>query len=124
MGKTVSQLTSDELKQYDPTRNLGRILDPVRWQRAQDKLPQLLLALRQQFGAERIRVFGLLAVKALYKRWPVIVLAVWGVPPEWFDEALVAVNEISQEIKVDLVDPARCKSQILRADIHQAGIDV
>ena len=124
MGKTVSQLTPEELKQYDPSQNLSQILDPLRWEKAQARLPQLLSVLRQQFGAQRIRVFGSLADKERYTCWSDIDLAVWGIPSAQFYAALEAVNELSPDIKVDLVDPQTCKSPILKADIEQEGVDV
>lgn len=124
MGKTVSQLTPEELKQYDPTRNVNNILDPLRWEQAQARLPKLLSVLRQQFGAQRIRVFGSLVDKERYTRWSDIDLAVWGIAPEEFYDALEAVNELSQDIKVDLVNPRTCKSSILKADIEEEGIEV
>ena len=124
MGKTVSQLTPEELKQYDPTRNVDNILDPLRWEQAQARLPKLLSVLRQQFGAQRIRVFGSLVDKERYTRWSDIDLAVWDIPSEQFYDALEAVNKLSQDIKVDLVDPRTCKSPILKADIEKEGIEV
>jgi len=124
MGKTVSQLTPEKLKQYDPTRNLNQILDPLRWEKAQDRLPQLLSVLRQQFGAQRIRVFGSLADKERHTRWSDIDLAVWGIPSAQFYNALETVNELSPDIKVDLVDPEHCQSSILKADIEEEGVDV
>lgn len=124
MDKTVSQLTPEELKQYDPAQNLDKILDVSRWEKAQAKLPELLLLLRDQFGAERISIFGSLADKERYTRWSNIDLAVWEIPPNQFYDALDAVNEISQDIKVDLIDPQTCKSLALRTDIEKEGIDV
>ena len=124
MEKTVSQLTPEELKQYNPARNLEKILSPSRWEKAQARLPELLSVLRQQFGAGRIRVFGSLADKERYTRWSDIDLAVWDIPAERFYDALEAVNAISQDIKVDLVDPQRCRSQALKLDIEEEGIEV
>ncbi len=124
MEKTVSQLTPEELKQYDPARNLDKILDASRWEKAQAKLPELLSLLRGQFEAKRIKVFGSLADKERYTRWSDIDLAVWGIPSNRFYDALDAVNELSQDIKVDLIDPQTCKSLVLKAAIEKEGVDV
>lgn len=124
MEKTVSQLTPEELKQYDPTRNLDKILDVSRWEKAQARLPKILLLLREQFGAERVRVFGSLANKARYTRWSDIDLAVWGITSDRFYDALEAVNALSQDIKVDLVDPQDCQSDLLKLAIDEEGFEV
>lgn len=110
MGKTVSQLTSEELKQYDPTRNLHKGLDPNRWVRAQVRLSKLETLLREQFGAERVSVFGSMLTQDLYTKWSDINLAVWGITPDDFYKALEAANNLSPDIKVDMVDPIRCRA--------------
>ena len=124
MGKTVSQLTSKELEQYDPTRNLDKGLDPQRWVQAQARLPQLVALLKEEFGATRVRVFGSLLDQGCYMRWSDIDLAVWGILPERYYSALEAVNELSPDIKVDLVEPGEFCSAALRCVIEKEGIDV
>ena len=124
MGKTVSQLTPEELKRYDPTRNLHKGLDIERWEKAQAKLPTLCALLRDQFGAQRIRVFGSLVDKDRYTCWSDIDLAVWGVAPQRFYKALWALNDLSPDIKVDLIAPDECRSVALKKIIEEEGIDV
>ncbi len=124
MGKTVSQLTPEELKQYDPTRNLKKGLDAERWILAQAKLPQLIALLREQFGATRVKIFGSLVAQDEFTRWSDIDLAAWGIAPEQFYQAIGAVNDLSPDIKVDLVDPSRCSSITLQRIIEEEGIEV
>ena len=124
MGKTVSNLTPEELKQYDPTRNLNKGLDGERWARAQERLPELAMLLRQKFDAKRIKVFGSLVDKGRYTCWSDIDIAVWGIAPGQFYRALETVNDLSPDIKVDLVDPQRCSSLALVQIIEAEGIEV
>ncbi len=124
MSKTVSQLTPEALRQYDPTRNLDKILDSSRWEKAQAKLPTLISVLREQFGATHIKVFGSLTNKQRYTRRSDIDIAVWGVLPERLSEAIEVLNELSQDIKVDLVDPQYCRSETLKKTIEEEGIEL
>ena len=124
MGKTVSQLTPEELKQYDPTRNLKQGLDPERWARAQAALPKILELLREQFGVERVRVFGSLIDKDRYTRWSDVDIAVWGLAPEQYYRAVEAVNDLAEDIKVDVIDFPRCHSLTLKQIIEEEGIDL
>ncbi|MEL6161217.1 MAG: nucleotidyltransferase domain-containing protein [Cyanobacteria bacterium J06627_32] len=124
MGKTVSQLTPEELKRYDPTRNLKKGLDAERWARAQAKLPEITALLREQFDVERVRVFGSLIDKDRYTRWSDIDIAVWGLAPERYYSAVGAVNDLAEDIKVDIVDFLRCSSHTLRQIIEEEGIDL
>lgn len=124
MVKTVSQLTPEELKQYDPTRNLGKALDPARWEKAQSRLPQLAALLREQFGASRVKVFGSLVDKHRYTKWSDIDLAVWGILPELYLKAVGAVNDLSVDIEVDLVEPEQCRSLTLKQIIAEEGVEI
>lgn len=121
MAKTVSQLTPEELKQYDPTRNLGKGLDPERWEKAQSRLPKLAALLREQFGAKQVKVFGSLVDKGRYTKWSDIDLAVWGIAPEQYFKAMVAVDRLSPDISVDLVEPETCSSLTLKQIIEEEG---
>lgn len=124
MAKTIQQLTQAERQRFDPTRNLGDSLDYLRWEKAWSQLSELCSALRNQFGATRIAVFGSLAIKETFTHWSDIDLAVWGIAPEKFYTAVATLNDLSPEIKVDLVDPERCSSAILKQIIEEEGIDL
>lgn len=122
MAKTVRQLTPQELRQFDPTRNLPNVLDRERWATAQAKLPELLTVLREQFAATRVVLFGSLTAQNRFTHWSDIDLAVWGIPPARFYAAVATLNEVSPDIKVDLVDPERCQSATLQSIIQAEGI--
>lgn len=124
MAKTVSQLTAEELKQYDPTRNLHKGLDPERWAKAQSMLPKLTALLREQYGATQIKVFGSLVDKNRYTQWSDIDIAAWGIAPEKYYSAVGAVNDLSVDIKVDLIDPQCCSSPTLVQIIEEEGVEI
>ena len=124
MPQTVRQLTQAELQQFDPTRNLANGLDADRWTRAQARLPKLLAVLRTQFGAKRIMLFGSLTSQDEFTHWSDIDLAAWGIAPEQFYDAVAALNDLSPDIKVDLVDPDRYRSAVLKQLIETEGKEV
>jgi predicted nucleotidyltransferase len=124
MAKTIRQLTPVELQKFDPTRNLESSLSKVRWSNAWARLPELLAVLQEQFGATRVVVFGSLASKDQFTHWSDIDLAVWGISPERFFEAVYALNDCSPDIKVDLIDPERCESIVLKQLIEDEGIEI
>jgi uncharacterized protein len=125
MAKTALELTPEELRQYDPTKNLAKSLNPERWEKAWELVPQLATILREQFGATRVVVFGSLTQKDLYTHWSDINLAAWDIPPGKFYSALGTMMDSASEFKVDLVDPAddSCPDSI-KCVIEQKGIDV
>ncbi|NEP16648.1 MAG: nucleotidyltransferase domain-containing protein [Leptolyngbya sp. SIO4C1] len=124
MARTIRQLTAEERQQFDPTRNLANVLSTERWKRARARLSALVLTLRKEFGAKRIVLFGSLTQKEAFTRWSDIDLAAWGIAPERFYEAVVRLNDLSPEIKVDLVDPERCQSAALNQIIQEEGKEV
>lgn len=124
MAKTVRQFTTAELQQFNPTRNLGKSLNPDRWAKAWARLPELLMVLKEEFAATRVVVFGSLTSQDSFTHWSDIDLAAWGILPERFYEAISMLNDLSPDIKVDLVDPERCGSAALKTIIEEEGIEV
>lgn len=123
MAKTALDLTPEEWSRYDPTQNLGKNLDPDRWERAWKLVPQLAQRLKEEFGATRVVVFGSLTCKERYTKWSDIDLAAWGIPPERFYKAVAIVTGVSEEFEVDLIDGEECHPQ-LQQTLEQEGIEV
>jgi uncharacterized protein len=125
MAKTALELTPEELRQYNPAKNLGKFRDTARWEKAWELVPQLAALLREKFGATRVVVFGSLTNREWYNHWSDIDLAVWDIPPEKFYQAVDAMIDFSAEFEVDLVDPAGgdCFPSV-KQTIEQKGIDV
>jgi uncharacterized protein len=124
MAKAIAEMTSQELQPYNPAKNLHRSLNRDRWEKAWAIVPQLATLLKQNFGATRIVVFGSLTHRDSYTHWSDIDLAAWDIPPRQFYAAIAALNDLSPEIKVDLVDPQRCQSRSIQTAIQQENIEV
>lgn len=124
MSKTVDQLTATELRQFDPTRNFEASLAPAKWEKAWQIVSQLAHLLRSNFHAQRVVAFGSITQPESFTHWSDIDLAVWGIPPTDFYKALAALNEITPDFDVDLIDPENCTSELLKHMIEQEGIDI
>lgn len=124
MGNPIAETPPPALQSYNPSQNLHRTLNPERWETAWKLVPQLTNLLKQTFGATRVIVFGSLTDRNCYTHWSDIDLAAWGIPPSQFYAAIFALNTLSPDFKVDLVDPQRCPLESLQQAIQREGIDV
>jgi predicted nucleotidyltransferase len=68
-------------------------------------------------------VFGSLAHNLWYSERSDIDIAVWGIAPEDFFQAVADVNTVGVDFEINLVDPAIARPHILKA-IQREGIDV
>jgi uncharacterized protein len=69
-------------------------------------------------------VFGSLTCRDCYTHWSDIDLAAWGIPPRRFYGAIAALNKLSPDINVDLIDPQRCQSLSVQQSIQQEGLEL
>jgi uncharacterized protein len=60
----------------------------------------------------RVVLFGSAVDHSSFTRWSDVDLAVWGVPPARFYEAVAAVTSIHVDIPVDLVDAEQCSADL------------
>ncbi len=129
MAKTALELTPQEWQAYRPdqmSRRLSGPSDPgmrLRRQRAWRVARQAAKVLREQFGAQRVVIFGSLAQRGWFTQWSDIDLAAWGVPDERFYQAVATITALSPAFKVDLIDPETCRSR-LRQAIEREGIEL
>jgi predicted nucleotidyltransferase len=129
MAKTALDLTGDEWLSYDLGAAIRRRQASVdrqaqeRWEQAQQLARDAAWRLRDQFGAQRVVLFGSAIERSSFTRWSDVDLAVWGVPPERFYAAVAAVTGLSAEIAVDLVDPDQCPPS-LQTVIEREGIEL
>jgi predicted nucleotidyltransferase len=129
MAKTALDITGDEWRAYDmgaAVRRRQASVDPQaqeRWQQAQQLARDAAQRLRDQFGARRVVLFGSTVERSLFTRWSDVDLAVWGVPPEQFYEAVAAVTSLHVGIPVDLVDAEQCGEDIKKT-IEQEGVEL
>lgn len=123
MAKTALELTPEEWKQYTLPKKVVTPEIRERWEKAWKLIPKLATMLRDQYGATQVKVFGS-AIKVEYY-WPDsdIDLAVWGLKPGTHYDAAAAVDEYSDEFKVDLVTPNSCRPGLKKA-IEREAIDI
>ncbi len=123
MAKTALQLTTEQLAAYRP----GRIEpDPGlqdRLDRARKAARAAAALLRDRFGARRVVVFGSMVRPGSFTPWSDIDIAAWGIPVDQFFRAVGALSGLSEEFKIDLVDPDRCRPQ-LHEEISREGEDL
>lgn len=79
--------------------------------------------LREQFGVERVVLFGSLTRPGAFTRWSDVDIAAWGIPADATFRAIGAVMDLRTEVPINLVDVNCCKPSILAA-IKQDGIDL
>jgi uncharacterized protein len=129
MAKTALDLTAEERVLYQPRKAIEQRQRSekeqveIRWRKAQEVARQAARILRENYGANRVILFGSGTQAAIFTRWSDIDLAAWGIPPENYYAAVAAVSGLSAEISIDLVDPESC-SPMLRAEIQKASIDL
>lgn len=87
------------------------------WQLAR----QAATLLQEQFGANRVVVFGSLVHQGCFTPWSDVDLAAWGISPEDTFRAIGAVLALSREIEINLVDVSACRPSLL-ATIEQEGL--
>ncbi|HXF63534.1 MAG TPA: nucleotidyltransferase domain-containing protein [Caldilineaceae bacterium] len=127
MAKTALDLTPEERQTYRTREAIERrqLADrrqtEARWCRAQQLATQAAKLLREEFGAQRVLLFGSAAHRERFTPWSDVDLAAWGIPPERFYAAVAAVTGLDADIKVDLVDPDHC-SPGLQAVLVSDGV--
>jgi predicted nucleotidyltransferase len=77
--------------------------------------------LREQFGAERVVVFGSLIHKECFTPWSDVDIAAWGIQPRDTFQAIGMVMDLDAEIELNLVDVGTCSTSLL-ATIEQEGV--
>jgi predicted nucleotidyltransferase len=86
----------------------------VRERRAWELARRVAAALRQEFRASRVVVFGSLVNPGCFTPWSEVDIAVWGLRPEDTFRAIGVAMDSDSEIAVHLVDVATCSTALLR----------
>lgn len=71
--------------------------------------------LKSRYHATRVVAFGSLTQADRFHPWSDVDLAVWGIAPDDYFEAVARVLDVGGEIKVDLVMAERCKPYLREA---------
>ena len=126
---TALKMKREEWRRFNPAKNIAAfrraqsgLLDERR-EKALEVAKGAASLLRQQFGAERVVLFGSLVNKEAFTSWSDIDLAVWGIAPDDFYSAVAAVTGLSTVFKIDLVEPDNCRKSIQDA-IQKQGVQI
>lgn len=129
MSKTALDLTAEERVQYQPAQAVERRqkqteeVMQTRWDQMQQLARLAAQILKEEYGAERVVLFGSGTHPNAITHWSDIDLAAWGIPAQRYFAAVAAVTSLSEEFRIDLIDPESC-SQSLLTTIEKDGIDL
>ena len=123
----MPQITPEEMKAYKRTAR-------ARWQSEQKQLGdrrerawqlanQAARLLKEQFGVQRVVAFGSLIHPDRFTRWSDVDLAAWGLTSSNWLKAIGAVNSLSREIELNLVDVTTVSPE-LYAVIEREGVNL
>jgi len=77
--------------------------------------------LKEEYGAQRVVVFGSLTQPDRFTLWSDVDLAAWGLTTANWLQAVGAVRYLSDEIELNLVDVSSCSPELL-AVIEREGV--
>lgn len=123
MARTAQTLSVEELRAYHPDARIDDSIVTERWERAWKVARMAAKLLYERFDATRVVVFGSLAHRAWFTPWSDIDLAVWGILPDTFYQAVALVTGLSSEFKIDLIASEDCRPALEHV-IEQEGIDL
>ena len=79
--------------------------------------------LKDRYGVNRVRVFGSLVQEGRFHPGSDIDLAVEGLKPADYWEALTSVMFLDDQVSIEMVDQATCRPEIWSA-VEREGIDL
>lgn len=129
MAPTVLDLSTEALKGYRPMDAMRRRRREAGMEVARRRRKARLVArkaaklLKEEYGAKKVYIFGSLARYRGFSLWSDVDIAVSGIRPERFFDAVGAVTGLSSEFKIDLVDLASCPPA-MRRSITATGREV
>jgi uncharacterized protein len=129
VSKTALDLTAEEKVLYQPVQAIERRqkqtgeMMQTRWDQMQQLAQLAAQILKEEYGAKRVVLFGSGIQPTALTQWSDIDLAAWGLPAQRYFAAVAAVTSLSEEFRIDLIDPESC-SQSLLMTIERDGIDL
>lgn len=94
-----------------------------RYETAWEIAKKISVILKDDFGADKVVVFGSLTERDLFTHWSDIDIAAWGIPDKRFYEAVGVVTGLTKEFNIDLIDATDCRFS-LHKTIENEGIDI
>lgn len=94
-----------------------------RYKHAWESAEKAAILLKEEYGAEKVWVFGSLADEARFNLWSDIDLAAAGIPEDRFYAAVAALTRLITDFKVDLIDINDCKESLQQA-VKSEGLEI
>ena len=120
----TSQISAEQMKTYRRTAHqrwqAEQALLARRRERAWELARQAADMLRRDFSAGRVVIFGSLVQEGRFTEWSDVDLAAWGLDSTNWLKAIGAVQRLSDEIELNLVDVGSCSPELL-AVIEREG---
>jgi predicted nucleotidyltransferase len=129
MGRTVNELTPEELKGYNPGRTLEAYQTDTRTAERKSlawKMARIASKiLKEKYGAKKVLLFGSLANDKRFTPWSDIDLSVSGLPPQSYYRAAGEIMDLglAKGIKIDVLDKADCPPR-MKKRISTEGIEL
>ena len=129
MAKTAFDLSPQERRAYKPDKMIKlRTIEDERKIKTRSQTGWVLAQeaaklLKNEFGAEKVFVFGSLLHESSFTQWSDIDLSALGIDAKRFYAAVAAVIDLSPSIKIDLIDLESCRPS-LRKIILREGIEL
>lgn len=121
----AQQITEAEMAEYRATlrsrREQERELLLLRRERAWDVARRAAALLKEEFGAEKVVVFGSLLHPERFTEWSDVDIAAYGIKPTDTFKAVGATLGLDSDIEVNLVDVGACRAAVL-ASIEREGV--
>jgi predicted nucleotidyltransferase len=116
MGKTADKLSESELACYRKAAQERKKMKEAklkeRYTDALEIAQELSRVLYKEFHAQKVILFGSLTKQKLFHEYSDIDLAVVGMPAAMFYLSLTAVDNLSGDIKVDLIALEDCSPKL------------
>jgi predicted nucleotidyltransferase len=95
----------------------------VRRERAWETAHRAAKLLKDDFGAQRVVVFGSLLRPEYFNKWSDVDIAAWGIDTKDTFRAMGAVMDLGEAIEINLVDINTCRAT-LRVVIEREGQEI
>lgn len=120
-------ISEAEMAEYRATlrrrREQERKLLAQRRERAWEVARRAAALLKEEFGAEKVVLFGSLLHPDRFTAWSDIDIAAYGLRPSDTFKAVGAMLGLDGNIEVNLVDVGACKASVL-ASIEREGVEL
>ena len=124
MEYTAQKLTPEEIEKYRgffrEKQEIERSALKDRYKEAWNIAKKAAEILYHKYGADKVAVFGSLTDPLRFTKWSDIDLAVWGLPDTSYYKAVAELISLSDDFKIDVVDPDEC-SESLKTAIEKEG---